>query len=71
MFAVNRLRKSLLSIYQKRGDKKSPLTGEWRAKKCECIDPSTTLRFAQDDTACYLPEETMTLAVFRILFLSL
>ena len=31
MFAVNRLRKSLLSIYQKRGDKKSPLTGEWRA----------------------------------------
>ncbi len=27
MFAVNRLRKSLLSIYQKRGDKKSPLTG--------------------------------------------
>ena len=79
MFAVNRLRKSLLSIYQKRGDKKSPLTGEWRAKKCECIDPSTTLRFAQDDTepalslsnGCYFPEETMTLAVFKILFLSL
>ena len=79
MFADKRSRKSLLSFYQKGGDKKSPLTGKWRAKKCECIDPSTTLRFAQDDTepalslsnGCYFPEETITFAVFKILFLSL
>ena len=31
MFADKRSRKSLLSFYQKGGDKKSPLTGEWRA----------------------------------------
>ena len=57
MFAVNRLRKSLLSIYQKRGDKKSPHTGEWRAEKRGRLG--------------YFPEETITLAVFKILFLSL
>ena len=33
MFAVNRLRKSLLSFYQKEGNKKSPRTEWWRARK--------------------------------------
>jgi hypothetical protein len=32
------------------------------------LDPSP---LAQDDDARYFPEETMTLAVFKILFLSL
>ena len=43
------------------------VAGEMR----NCMDPSTTLRFAQDDASCHFPEETMTLAVFKILFLSL
>ena len=42
-------------------------------------DPSTTLRFAQDDmepalslpNGCHFPDETITFAVLRILFLSL
>ena len=57
MFAVNRLRKSLLSFYQKGGDKKSPLTGSGGHKG--------------GGYGGYFPEDTMTFAVFKILFLSL
>ena len=56
-----------------------PAHGGVAGKMRNCMDPSTTLRFAQDDTepalslsnGCHFPEETMTFAVFKILFLSL
>ena len=78
MFAVNRLRKSLLSFHQKRGDKKSPRTVRG-GQKSGGVPSNSGLALHSGwpkpalslSNGRYFPEETMTFAVFKILFLSL
>ena len=78
MFADNRSFKSLLSFYQRGGIRKARARGSGRQKNGGVPSnsglalhsgwPKPALSSSNEH---YFPEETMTLAVFKILFLSL